>query len=57
MLIWEAIKYAKEKGIKEFYMDVVPIASRVSGVPEIVEGTFAEEMLFCREILESSLIA
>jgi glycosyltransferase involved in cell wall biosynthesis len=32
--------------IESMLMGVVPIASRVGGVPEIVEGTFAEEMLF-----------
>ena len=27
-------------------MGTLPIASRVGGIPEIVEGTYAEDMLF-----------
>jgi len=27
-------------------MGTIPIASRIGGIPEVVEGTYAEEMLF-----------
>jgi len=36
-------------------MGTIPIASRIGGVPEIVEGTYAEEILFEAGNVEESV--
>ena len=42
--IWEEpLPYAV---MESMVMGTIPIASRIGGIPEIVEGTYAEEMLF-----------
>jgi glycosyltransferase involved in cell wall biosynthesis len=42
-IVEEPLPYAV---VEAMAAETIPIASRVGGIPEIVEGTFAEEMLF-----------